>query len=286
MYEFFIEPFIVDLTMSYALVAGLFLCISASMLGVFLVIRRMSLVADAMSHALLPGVAIGMMLAGSTSLVVLAGGVIAGLIVAIGAGVIMRNTHLKEDASFATTYILSLSLGMILVGNDGHELSHILFGSIYNIADIDIWVILIVSSVTMILLALFYRPIVMECLDPLFMRMDGGLGRFTHILFLVMLAFNLVAGYKVLGTLLVVSVMLLPAITSTFITRSLEKQILLSSLISILILYFGLVIAYNFNLQPSAIIALLGGVCYLLALFFGSQKGILRRTSKIQASPV
>lgn len=272
--------------MSYALVAGLFLCISASMLGVFLVIRRMSLVADAMSHALLPGVAIGMMLAGSTSLVVLAGGVIAGLIVAIGAGVIMRNTHLKEDASFATTYILSLSLGMILVGNDGHELSHILFGSIYNIADIDIWVILIVSSVTMILLALFYRPIVMECLDPLFMRMDGGLGRFTHILFLVMLAFNLVAGYKVLGTLLVVSVMLLPAITSTFITRSLEKQILLSSLISILILYFGLVIAYNFNLQPSAIIALLGGVCYLLALFFGSQKGILRRTSKIQASPV
>ena len=124
-------PFAEFAFMRRALVATLALSLSAAPLGVFLTLRRMSLLGDALSHAVLPGVAIGFMLSGLSLTAMALGGVVAGMLVAAIAGLVTRFTALKEDASLAAIYLVALALGVTLISGHGTQLDllHILFGS-------------------------------------------------------------------------------------------------------------------------------------------------------------
>src|SRR5690606_29535497 len=206
-------PFIDYSFMRRALAGSLALALAAGPMGVFLVLRRMSLMGDAMAHAILPGVAVGFLTAGLSLTAMTIGGMITGLVVAMLAGAVARLTPQREDASFAAFYLVSLGLGVLLVSLRGSnmDLIHVLFGTVLGLDDASLLLVTATSSVTLVMLAVIFRPLVIECMDPLFLRTQGGVGTLIHMVFLVMLVMTLVAGFQVLGTLMVVGIMMLPA---------------------------------------------------------------------------
>ena len=201
-YSAFIAPFVDYGFMRRALVACLALGLGSAPIGVLLMLRRMSLVGDAMSHAILPGAAVGFLVAGGLSLPAMGlGGLIAGLSVALLSGLISRTTALREDASFATFYLTSLALGVLIVSLRGSniDLLHVLFGTILAIDATALYLVGGIASFTLVTLALVYRPLVAECFDPGFLRAVAGRGSAYHFLFLFLVVLNLVAGFQALG---------------------------------------------------------------------------------------
>ena len=197
LYELLIAPFLEFEFMRRALVGTFALSFGAAPIGVFLMLRRMSLIGDAMAHAILPGAAIGFMLAGLNLFAMAGGGLIAGFVIAVGAGLIARATELKEDASLAAFFLISLALGVTIVSLKGTnvDLLHFLFGSVLAVDDPTLLLIVSISSVSTILLALIWRPLVLECVDPGFLRSVSRAGGPTHIAFLLLVVMNLVGGF-------------------------------------------------------------------------------------------
>ena len=172
LYEWLIEPFAEFDFMRHALASVVFLALSAAPVGVFLVMRRMSLVGDALGHAVLPGAAVGYMLGGLSLPAMSAGGFAAGMVMALLAGLVSRFTDLKEDANFAAFYLTSLAVGVLLVsmGGSNIDLLHLLFGSILAVDLSALTLVALVASATILTLAVIYRPLLLESIDPLFLK--------------------------------------------------------------------------------------------------------------------
>lgn len=279
MYELLIEPFVDYAFMRRALFGAIFLSLIVTPLGIFLILRGLSLVGDAMTHAILPGVALGFFWAGNSILAMLLGGLTTGLMVALMAGVISRHTSLREDASFAAFYLISLSLGVLLISIRGTsvDLVHVLFGSILAISDESLLTTMIISSVSIIVLALIYRPLVLDCFDPVFLRVELGRRSRVFQVYIVLLVVNLVAGFQILGTLMVVGVVILPAIVARFFGRTLGVQLVIAPLVGVVCQYAGLVISFAYDLPASTIIILLNGILAVLAMLFGPYGSALKR---------
>lgn len=174
-------------------------------LGVFLLLRRMSTVGDALSHAVLPGAAIGYLISGMSLVAMGVGGFIAGLAVAMLSGLVSRRTPLKEDASFAGFYLGSLALGVTLVSLRGSsvDLLHVLFGSILAVDAQAMVMVGAIASVSLLALAALYRALVIESFDVTFLRVNAPRRlALIHGLFLALVVVNLVAGFQILGTLM------------------------------------------------------------------------------------
>ncbi|MFJ1300477.1 metal ABC transporter permease [Pseudomonadota bacterium AL_CKDN230030165-1A_HGKHYDSX7] len=270
------EPFVQFGFMRRALAGALALAAGAAPVGVFLVLRRMSLMGDAMSHAILPGVAAGYLLAGLSVSAMMAGGILTGLAVALLSGLVTRLTPLREDASFAAFYLISLALGVILVSMRGSstDLMHVLFGTVLGMNDDALYMAAGVASVTLLALALVYRPLVYECFDPGFLRMQGRAGAWAHGVFLTLVVLNLVGGFQVLGTLMVVGLMMLPAASARFWARSVGGQIALATVLAMTSCVVGLLLSFHFDLPASPAIILAAGVIYLVSVAIGPLGGL------------
>ena len=280
--QWLVSPFLDYGFMRRALAGACALSLGAAPLGVFLVLRRMSLMGDAMSHAILPGVAAGFLMAGLSLGAMMLGGIATGLAVALLAGLVARLTPLREDASFAAFYLISLGLGVLLVSLRGSnmDLLHVLFGTVLGLDDAALLLVTATASVTLLVLAAIYRLLVAECLDPGFLRASGGMGGLVHMGFLVLVVVNLVAGFQVLGTLMVVGIMMLPAAAARFWVRSAARQIPLSAAIGVASSVAGLLVSYHFDGPASPAIILAGGACYLFSIVGGPQGGLLRATRR------
>lgn len=266
-WQLLLAPFAEFAFMRRALVAALALSLSAAPLGVFLTLRRMSLLGDALSHAVLPGVAIGFMLGGLSLVAMALGGVLAGMLVAAVAGTISRFTALKEDASLAALYLLALALGVMLIASHGTQLDllHILFGSALGVDGPGLLLVASVASVSVLLLAAGYRGLVLESLDPLFLSSAAGRRQPAAGVwqqgFLMLVVVNLVAGFQTLGTLMAVGLMMLPAVSSRLWHHSLPAQLVNASAQAMLASCAGLLLSYHFD-SPSGptIIGCAGGL--------------------------
>ena len=276
-YDGLIAPFIDFDFMRRALVGASVLAISAAPIGVFLMLRRMSLVGDAMAHAILPGAAIGYLIAGLSLGAMTLGGLIAGFIVALLAGVIARITRLREDASLAAFYLMSLALGVTLISVRGSniDLLHVLFGSVLALDDQAMLLIGGVATVTLIAFAFILRPLVMESVDPIFLRSVSRAGAPAHLLFLAIAVLNLVGGFQALGTLLAVGIMMLPAIASRFWATTLTGMISAAISIGVISTYVGLLLSFQWGLASGPTIILVAGMLYLLSILIGPQGGLL-----------
>ncbi|MFN4236102.1 MAG: metal ABC transporter permease [Vogesella sp.] len=265
--------------MRRALAGCLALALGSAPVGLFLVMRRMSLMGDAMSHAVLPGAAVGYLLAGLSLPAMSLGGFAAGVLVAIMAGLATRYTAVKEDASFAAFYLLSLSLGVLLVSKSGSnvDLMHLLFGSVLAVDDAALLLVAAVATVTLLTMALVYRPLLLESLDPVFMRAIGARGGVWHLLFLLLVVLNLVAGFQALGTLMSVGLMMLPAIASRLWAVSVGGMLLVAFAIAALSGIGGLLLSYHYELPSGPAIILLAGLAYLFSLLLAPQGGLLPR---------
>jgi zinc/manganese transport system permease protein len=279
LYGTLIAPFVEFEFMRRALVATFALAIGAAPIGVFLMLRRMSLIGDAMAHAILPGAAVGFLLFG-LSLWAMAGfGLLAGFVIAVSAGLIARATEQKEDASLAAFFLISLALGVAIVSLKGSnvDLLHFLFGSVLAVDDPALVLMVGITSVSSIVLALIWRPLVLECVDPGFLRSVSRAGGPAHIAFLALVVMNLVGGFQALGTLLAVGIMMLPAVTARFWTRDITGMIALAVGCAALAGYAGLLVSYHGDLPSGPAIILVAGGLYLLSVLLGSVGGLLWR---------
>jgi zinc/manganese transport system permease protein len=209
------------------------------------------------------------------------GGLAAGFAVALAAGAVARVTVIKEDASLAAFYLISLALGVTIVSLRGSavDLFHVLFGNVLALDD-DVLILLSgVATVSLMTLAALYRPLVMECVDPGFLRSVSRSGGLVHLTFLGLVVLNLVAGFHALGTLLAVGLMMLPAAAARFWTADITRLILLASGFGMVSGYAGLVMSYSAgsNLPAGPAIILAAGALYLGSLLLGTQGGLARR---------
>ncbi len=279
MYDLLIAPFTEFEFMRRGLAGTFALALGAGPLGVFLMLRRMSLVGDAMAHAILPGAAIGFLLSGLNLFAMTAGGLIAGFVVALLTGLVARTTELKEDAALATFYLLSLALGVTIVSLKGTniDLLHVLFGNVLALDDQTLLLIAVNATITLLMLALIYRPLVIECVDPGFMRSVSRAGGPAHLAFLALVVVNLVSGFHALGTLLAVGLMMLPAAVARFWTRDVSLMIVIATASGVVAGYFGLLLSYHSGVASGPAVILVAGALYVTSLLFGRVGGLLRQ---------
>jgi len=271
-----IEPFQQYAFLRRAFVACILLSVSGAPLGFFMNQRRMALVSDAMSHAILPGVAVAFLISGFGVWPLTVGGMTAGVLIALFSVFLSRYTQIKEDAVFTLLFLLSLTSGIVLLSLKGSniDLMHILLGDILAIDRDGLIFMVSVAVVTLFVLAAIYRGLVLDCFDPDFL-MASGRGKLVRPLFFVLFVVNLVAAFQALGTLMALGLILLPAIASGFWTRGVGSSILLSVVLATVASYGGLVVSFHTNTPSGPMIVLACGLFCLGSVFFGRRGSFL-----------
>jgi zinc/manganese transport system permease protein len=270
-------PFIEFAFMRRALAGILALSLAAAPLGVLLMLRRMSLTGDGMSHAILPGTAIAYALFGLSLWPMTVGGFIAGAVIALLAGVLARFTALKEDATLASFYLISLALGVLIVSLRGSnvDLMHFLFGSVLALDDATLVLVASIATITLVTLALLWRPLVLDGIDPGFLRTVSRSGGPSYFAFMILLVLNLVAGFHALGTLLAVGFLVLPAVTARFWARDLTMMVLVAAIVALGGGVAGLVLSYHASLPTGPAMILTMGASFIASVIIGPVGGVL-----------
>jgi zinc/manganese transport system permease protein len=275
------QPFAEFGFMRRALLGCIAISVGATPVGVFLMLRRMSLTGDAMACAILPGAAIGYLVAGLSLGAMTVGGLIAGMTVALLSGLVTRITILREDASLAAFYLISLALGVLIVSTRGSnvDLMHVLFGTVLALDNAALILLCSIASLSVLIIALFFRPLVLECADPQFLRSVSRLSALTHFTFLALVVLNLVAGFHALGTLMAVGIMILPAAAARFWATSIGGLILVAVGVAMLASMTGLLLSYHYSLPSGPAIILVAGIAYGMSIVFGTSGGIISQAS-------
>jgi zinc/manganese transport system permease protein len=267
LYDILIGPFAEYIFMKRALVTCVCMALTSAPIGVFLVFRRMSLMGEALSHGILPGIAVAYIIAGASLWTMTLGGVIAGLLIAYMSYYISKKTILNEDASFSALYILSLAVGIFLLSHQGGTLNlmHLLFGGVLAINRETLVFVTIVSTLSLGLLVTFFKALVYDCFDPLFMRMKKVNTPVLQGIFILLVVLNLVASCQALGTAMALGIMMIPAISARLLTHNLSHMIFLSFIFAVLSSYIGLLISMHGNYPSGPTIIMVTGFFYGLS---------------------
>lgn len=279
-----VDPFAEFGFMRRALVGVIATAVGTAPIGVFLLLRRMSLTGEAIAHAMLPGVAVAFLVAGLSVTAMAFGGLVTGFLVASLSGVLARKTVLKEDATLAAVHLVSLAAGVLIISAKGSsvDLLHVLFGNMLAVNNVSILLTAAVTTATLATLAVIYRALVLECVDPAFLRTVSRASPYVHQVFLMLVVANLVAGLQSLGTLMTIGVMILPAASARLWANEISRIIGLAIVIAVAGCYAGLLASYHADLPSGATIVLTLGCFYLLSVLFGQQGLVLpwRRTQQ------
>jgi zinc/manganese transport system permease protein len=279
MYALLIAPFTEFEFMRRALAGAVVIALGGAPVGVFLMLRRMSLMGDTMAHAILPGAAIGFLLSGLNLFAMTAGGLIAGLAVALSAGAVARLTQLKEDAALAAFFLVSLALGVTIVSMRGTnvDLLNFLFGSVLALDNETLLLMATITTLSLFVFAVIWRPLVLESVDPGFLRSVSRAGAPAHIAFLMLVVMNLVAGFFALGTVLSVGIMIVPAATGRFWARDVSSMILVAIGAGVFSGIAGLILSFHAGTPSGPTIILVAGAIYILSVLFGRVGGVVPR---------
>ncbi len=279
MIEYFITPFTDFMFMKRALAACFALSLGCAPMGVLLVLRRMSLMGDALSHSILPGVAVGYVFAGLSLPIMGIGGFIAGLLVAFIATIVSRYTILKEDASFVGFYLIALSSGAVIVSIYGSsvDLLHILFGQILGVTEGALLLIATITTFSITILALVYRPLLIECYDPIFMKSLGVSGAFYHVIFMMLVVLNMIAAFQALGTMMALGMIMLPAVAARFWGREVGSIFTIAFGLAFVSGYIGLLFSYHHKLPSGPAIIMVAGIIYVISLLVGRYGSIRQK---------
>lgn len=247
-------------------------------LGVLMIARRLSLMGDALSHGILPGVAIAYLLAGRDPVALTLGALTAGLIVAGLSSLLARTGKLPDDAAFAICYLSALALGVLLLGKAGRAdaLEALLFGSSQALDAGGLLLAGAAASATLIGLALFLRGVLGEGADPVFMRTLGARFGLSHLLLMLLLALNLVAGFRAFGALMTVALMTIPAAAARFWAKGYGGQAACAVGLSAVSGLAGLALASRWRVEPGAVMTLCAAALFALSAIAGTQGGLLQ----------
>jgi zinc/manganese transport system permease protein len=263
-----IGPFETYGFMRIALVACLALALANGPIGTLLLMRRESLDGNVLSHAVMPGAALGFLYAGYSLAALTLGGLLTGLAVAGLAALMAATRPQRQDVGLIAFYLVSLSFGIMIVAARGSQadLMHVLFGTVLAVDLKELVLIACISSVTMLVLAALYRPLAIEAFDPAFLRAVGGGGGVFRAIFIALVVLNLVASFQAFGTLLAIGPMLLPAAAARCWTRKVWPMIALAALTGMAAALAGLLISYYAKLPSGPAIVMAAGLMYGLSL--------------------
>ncbi len=263
-----VEPFAAYGFMRTALVGIAALAVANGPIGVLLLARRMSLVGDVLSHAVMPGAALGFALAGYSLLALSAGGLLTGLAVAALSSVLTRARPQQQDITLAVFYLVSLAVGVLVVTARGSnvDLMHVLFGTILAVDVPALVLMALLATISILVLAALYRALLVEAFDPGFLQAVSGGGSVYRTVFLALVVLDLVAGFQAFGTLLAVGPLLLPAAAARCWTRALGPSMALAAGLGLAAGYAGLLLSFFLNLPSGPSIVLMAGALYLLSL--------------------
>lgn len=268
MWGWLLDPFTQYAFMRNALIGCVVVSVSAIPVGVFMILRRMSLTGDAMAHAILPGVALAYWLVGFSLVGMTIGGLMAGVLVALSAGWVARTWRLHEDASLASLYLIALAAGVVLLSAKGNriDLFHVLFGSVLGLDVAALKLLIGIATLSLLTLSAIYRPLVLDSLNPALAAGNGRQNAVAHYGFTLLMVLNLVAGFQALGTLMAVGIMILPAATARFCADSLPELLILAVTIGVAGSVSGLLLSFYAALPVGPAIVLTLGGFYFLAL--------------------
>lgn len=254
------------------------LSFSITPVGSFLMVKRMNLIGDALSHSILPGVAIGYFYSGVSLTAMSIGGFISGSIVAILSIWISEKTSLQKDASFSGCCLGSLAFGVVLMSLKGsnENLLSLLFGSVLSINIYNVYCTGIISTITLISLAILYRALVIESFDPDFLK--GHFvpsSKYIQVIFLLIVVLNLIISFQIIGTLMSIGLMMLPNLSARFWVKSLTNTLLVSVCIAMFCSWLGLLGSFYMSLPAGPVIVLCSSIIFIMSVLFGKYQGIL-----------
>lgn len=262
-----------------ALVTAVVIGVVSGAVGCFIILRGMSLMGDAISHAVLPGVAISYIL----GINFFVGAIIFGLLSSIIITFIKNNSIIKGDTAIGITFSSFLALGVILIGvaNSSTDLFHILFGNILAVQDIDKWLTIGVSGIVLIVIILFFKELLITSFDPLMAKAIGMKVNFYHYLLMVLLTLVSVTAMQSVGTILIVAMLITPAATAYLYTNSLRKMIILSSSLGAFSSVLGLFIGYSFNIAVGSSIVITSAIIFAISFLVSPKQNFIKKKVKI-----
>ncbi|WP_275402321.1 metal ABC transporter permease [Streptococcus uberis] len=277
MFKFF-EALMTYHFLQNALVTALVIGIVSGAVGCFIILRSMSLMGDAISHAVLPGVALSVILGINFFI----GAIVFGLLSSLLITFIKENSVIKGDTAIGITFSSFLALGVILIGvaNSSTDLFHILFGNILAVQDSDKWLTIIVSATVLALIVLFFKELLLTSFDSVLAKSMGYNVGFYHYLLMVLLTLVAVTAMQSVGTILIVAMLITPAATAYLYTNSLKHMIYLSSGLGALASLLGLYLGYTFNIAAGSSIVLTSALIFAVSFFISPKQNILKRNTK------
>lgn len=257
-----------------AFVATTVLSFSMTPIGVFLVLRRLSLAGEAMAHAIMPGIVIAFVVGGLTVGSMIIGGLTAGITVAALASLLARVTIIREDASLASLYLIALAVGIFILSAAGSAvpLKSFLFGSILGIDDESIALLAAIAMITLVSFTLMFRPLLIETTDPSFHESQSKRPGFVAHWFMLLVVLNLLGSFKALGTLMAVGMMVLPATAARYWVETMTGYVVVTFLFTLLSAWVGLIVSFYLPGVPSGpAIVLIAGIFFFFSVMFAPQ---------------
>ncbi|HAR5177665.1 TPA: metal ABC transporter permease [Staphylococcus aureus] len=262
----FVEHLFTYQFLNRALITSIIVGIVCGTVGSLIVLRGLSLMGDAMSHAVLPGVALSFLF----GIPMFIGALITGMIASIFIGYITSSSKTKPDAAIGISFTAFLASGIIIISliNTTTDLYHILFGNLLAITNSAFLTTIAIGSIVLILIIIFYRPLMISTFDPTFSRMSGLNTTLLHYFVMLLLSLVTVASIQTVGIILVVALLITPASTAFLISKKLYSMMIIASLISVISSIVGLYYSYIYNIPSGATIVLCTFVIYIITLFF------------------
>lgn len=251
--------------LSRAMLTAILVGVVCGVVGCLIILRGLSLMGDAMSHAVLPGVALSFLM----NIPMFIGAMVTGMLSGIMIGYISEASKTKKDLAIGITFTTFLALGIVLISviHSATDLYHILFGNILAITQSAFHTTLAVSIVVLALILILYRPLKMSTFDPIFSRMSGLNTTMIHYFVMLLLALVIVASVQTVGVILVVALLITPASTAFLFTKKLSTMMIVSSIFSVISSTLGIYMSFKLNLPSGAVIVLISAVLY--GLTFG-----------------
>lgn len=261
--------------MQNALVTAIVIGIVSGAVGCFIILRGMSLMGDAISHAVLPGVALSFIL----GINFFVGAIVFGLFASMIITFIRGNSIIKGDTAIGITFSSFLALGVILIGlaRSSTDLFHILFGNILAVQDSDKWITIWVSVAVLIVIILFFKELLITSFDPQMAKAMGMKVNFYHYLLMILLTLVSVTAMQSVGTILIVAMLITPAATAYLYVNSLKSMILLSSTLGAVTSVLGLFLGTSFNVAAGSSIVLTSAVIFAISFFISPKQQFFRK---------
>ncbi len=269
------QPFTLEF-MQRALIASLIVGVVCSVLGCFVVLRAMAFLGDALAHAILPGVAIAYLLGAN----LLAGALIAALVVAVGIGLFSRRGAVKEDTAIGILFAAALALGVVLIStvrSYAVDLTHILFGNVLGVSTGDLWLTGILAAAVLATVFLLYKEFLLASFDPVLAHTLGRRPELLRFVMLILLALTVVVSLQTVGVGLVAAMLVTPAATAYLLTRRLSRMMALAAAIGAASSVAGLYFSYYLNVASGAAVVLTATVVFMVAFVVAPQRGLLAR---------